>query len=296
MRSFQFNHVFAGLMGIALLSAFVVPKPLSDRARAQVQVLFGVVSSPIRSAADRVATRFRPAERIDLASPAGTSRTYHEIAEENRQLRTALSAIVTQFQQLKNVDEERASLGTLRQSCRAMKVGGGDSGLRRSLSVQGNLADLRPGMAAIYAGALVGRLDRVAWAGGALVQLVTDRAFRASVHFGRQQRGTSGQREFAPVGSTDGTKVKPLSGLIEGNGQDGMAVRNIAMKDVAESGLAVGDWAVLYDTDYPLLLQGYQVGEVTQISPSRTILLFAEIQIRPVRDLRTLREVMILVK
>lgn len=288
MRSFQFNHVFAGLMGIALLSAFVVPKPLSDRARAQVQVLFGVVTSPIRSAAESVATRFRPAERIDLASPAGTSRTYHEIAEENRQLRTALSAIVTQFQQLKNVDEERASLGTLRQSCRAMKVVGSDSGLRRSLSIQGNLADLRPGMAAIYAGALVGRLDRVAWAGGAQVQLVTDRAFRASVHFGRQQRGSSGQREFAPVGK--------LSGLIEGNGQDGMAVRNIAMKDVAESGLAVGDWAVLYDTDYPLLLQGYQVGEVTQISPSRTILLFAEIQIRPVRDLRTLREVMILVK
>ncbi len=288
MRSFQFNHVFAGLMGIALLSAFVAPKPLSDRARAQVQVLFGVVASPIRSAADSVAMRFRPAERVDLASPPGTSRTYREIADENRQLRTALSAIVTQFQQLKNVDEERASLGTLRQSCRAMKVVASDSGLRRSLSVQGNLADIRPGMAAIYAGALVGRLDRVAWAGGAQVQLVTDRAFRASVHFGRQQRGSSGQREFVPVGK--------LSGLIEGNGQDGMAVRNIAMKDVAESGLAVGDWAVLYDTDYSLLLQGYQVGEVTQISPSRTILLFAEIQIRPVRDLRTLREVMILVK
>lgn len=288
MRSFQFNHVFAGLMAIALLGAFVLPKPLSDRARAQVQVVFGVVSSPIRSAADRVTTRFRPAERVDPGAPAGTSRSYQEIAEENRQLRAALSALVTQFQQLKNVDEERASLGPIRQWCRAMKVVGGDAGGSRSLSVQGNVADLRQGMAAIYAGALVGRLDRVAWAGGAQVQLVTDRAFRASVHFGRQQAGNSGQREFKAVGK--------LSGLIEGNAQDGMTVRNIPMRDVAESGLAVGDWAVLYDTDYPLLLQGYQVGEVSQIAPSRTIQLFAEIQIRPVRDLRTLREVMILVK
>ena len=288
MRSFQFNYVFAGLMGIALLSAFVLPKPLSDRARAQVQVIFGVVSSPIRLAADHVATRIRPAERMALASPAGTSRTYREIAEENRLLRTALASLVTQFQQLKNVDEERSALGALRQSCRALKVVGDDAGLRRSLSVQGNVSDLRPGMAAIYAGALVGRLDRVAWAGSAQVQLVTDRAFRATVRFGRFSRDHSGQEKFPTL--------EKLSGLIEGNGQDGMTVRNIAMKDVSESGLAVGDWAVLYDADYPMLLQGYQVGEVTQISPSRTILLFAEIQIRPVRDLRTLREVMILVK
>ena len=288
MRSFQFNYVFTGLMGIALLSAFVVPKPLSDRARAQVQVIFGVVSAPIRLVADRVTTGIRSTERIDSAAPAGTSRTYREIAEDNRLLRAALASLVTQFQQLKNVDEERSSLGTLRQLCRALRIVGSDSGLRRSLSVQGNVSDLRPGMAAIYAGALVGRLDRVAWAGGAQVQLITDRGFRASVHFGRQQRSNSGRREFAPVGK--------LSGLLEGNGQDAMTVRNIAMKDVSESGLTVGDWAVLYDMDYPLLLQGYQVGEVTQISPSRTILLFAEIQIRPVRDLRTLREVMILVK
>jgi cell shape-determining protein MreC len=288
MRSFQFNHVFAGLMGVALLSAFVLPKPLSDRARAQVQVIFGVVTSPLRSAADSVAKRFRPAERVDVASPAGAPRAYREIAEENRQLRAALAALVTQFQQLKNVDEERASLGPLRQSSRAMKVVSSDAGLRRSLSVQGSVTDLRPGMAAIYAGALVGRLDRVAWAGSAQVQLVTDRGFRASVHFGHQQRNEAGQSEFVPVGK--------LSGLIEGNGQDGMTVRHISMKDVSESGLVVGDWAVLYDTDYPLVLQGYQVGEVTQIAPSRTILLFAEIQIRPVRNLQTLHEVMILVK
>lgn len=288
MRSIQFNHVFAGLMGVALLGAFVLPRPLSDRLRAPLQVVFVPISSPVRAMASRIVGRIRPPEPVDLEAPAGQTRTYQQVVEENRLLRMALASVSTQFRQLRHVDAERASLSGLLQHCRAMNIVGGDSGLRGSVSIRGDISNLRQGMAAIYSGGLVGRLDRISFAGGAQVQLVTDRAFRVAARFGRMRRSSAGQMEFAFAGN--------LSGLVVGNGRDGMTVTNIPLKDVSESGLAAGDWAVIADKDYPLLLQGYRIGEIVAIGPSRTTPLFAEIQIRPVRDLQTLSEVMILVQ
>lgn len=278
MRSIQFNHVFVTLMTIALLSAFVFPKAHSDALRAQLQTLF--ITRPVHSLAHSVAAKLRGGEAPDPEAPRGVTRSYREVAEENRALRVAIAHLAVQLEQLRYVNEDREAIGAMRQFCRPLRVTGNDSAMRRSLIVQGDVQGLRPGMPALYAGGLAGKLDRVGWSGGAQVQLLTDRACRVTARFGRLQDG-----QFSLIGN--------LSGLVEGDGRDGMLVRSISMREASERKLAAGDWAVLSDGEYPQPLQGYRIGEIVSIAPSRSYPLFAEIQLRPLRDLQTLREVLI---
>jgi rod shape-determining protein MreC len=119
------------------------------------------------------------------------------------------------------------------------------------------------------------------------VQLVTDRASRVGVRFGRFV-GTEGARQFANLGQ--------FTCVAEGDGKAGMVAKNVKMEDVKGAGLKEGDWAVVADTEFPAVLQGYRVGRIASIRPSRASLQHAEITLQPEGDLSTLPEVMVLVR
>lgn len=278
MRSLQFSYVFVVLMGIALLSAFLLPKVHSDSLRATVETAF--LTRPVHAVARGVAASFEGTPKADIEAPPGVTRTYRELAEENRALRVAVAHLAVQLGELKEMNAERAALGSLKQYCRPMRVTGSDSTLRRSLILQGDMRGLRAGMPVIHASGLIGKLDRVGWSGVAQVQLVSDRGFRATARFVRIVNGR-------PI------ILGNLAGVVEGDGREGMLIRNLPLRDVSEGKLAAGDFAVLGDTEYPQPLQGYRIGEIVSLLPSRNYPLFAEITIRPMTAFQKLQEVMV---
>jgi cell shape-determining protein MreC len=281
MRSLRFNHVFLALMALALVSALGFTRWRSDTLRASAQAVF--VTQPVRALGSAVRARFERSPKADTESPPGVTRTYREIVEENSALRVATAHLAAQLEQLREVNAERTALGSLRHLCRPMRVTGTDASLRRSLLVQGRLDGLRPGMAVIHASGLVGKLERVGWSGGAQVQLITDRGFRATIRFLRLEEG-----QPRMIGS--------LSGLVEGDGRDAMLVRNLSMRETSEARLAPGDLVVLSDREYPQPLQGYRVGVVASVAESRTYPLFAEVIVKPVRDPQRLQEVQVVLQ
>jgi cell shape-determining protein MreC len=284
MRQLTFNKVYIGLLTIALISALVVPKPISSSATAGLARFFAPVSWSVRLVIGPVYRRLHP-EPLDIESPTGVPRTYQQIAQENRELRVALANMTEENRRLQEINGQREALGPLKQYARMMRVVGTDTSQRRSLSLQGNIEGLRAGMAVLYIGGLVGKLDRIGWAGGAQVQLVTDRGFRIGARFGRI---IAGEARYQPIGE--------FACVVSGNGRSGMVARNVQMKALSEAGLVVGDWAVVADADFPAGLQGYRIGQVTAIRPSRSSPLFAEIDLKTQENLELLPEVMVLVR
>ena len=286
MRWLTFNKVYLALLVIAAISALVVPKPISRQAQGQLETVLGLVNRPVRFAANAVHTRLNP-QRPDLERPANAARTYLEIAEENRELRIELANLMQQLKRLQAINDDREAIGSLRPYCRPLRVDGADSALRRSLVVKGDLKGLRAGMAVLYPGGLAGRLDRVGWGGAAQVQLVTDKSSRMTARFGRWT---------AARNATAFQEIGGFTTLLEGDGKASMVARTVEMKQVRENGLKVGDWAILADSDYPAALQGYRIGQVVKISPSRSTPLYAEVTVEPQVNLLMLAEVMVLVR
>lgn len=284
MAWITFNRVYAGLLIVAVVSAMIVPKPFSDKARAQIQRIFMPITYPIHTVASVVSRRISP-QPVEVERSGGGPRTYQEIADENRDLRVEVANLTAQLRALQEVNAERELVGPLREFCRPLRVTGNDTGMRRALLVQGPVQGMRAGMAALYPGGMVGKLDRVGWSGGAQVQLITDRGFRITASFGRFPENS---RHFQELGS--------LRTLFEGDGRNGLVCGILSMKQVRDAGLKEGDWAVVADSDYPTALQGYRLGLVKAIETSREGLEVARITVRPQEDLLTLREVMVLVK
>lgn len=287
MAWITFNRIYIGLIIMAVVSAMVVPKPFFDKGRAQIQRIFTPVTYPLHSLA-AIATRRMQPPLTDIEQPAASQRTYSEIAQENRELRLEVAALAAQLRKLQEINAERERIGPIRELCLPLRVTGSDSGYRKALTVQGSIEGMRAGMAVLYPGGLVGRLDRVGWSGGAQVQLITDRGFRITARFGRFGTAADGTTRYERIGE--------VATLFEGDGRNGMVCRILSMKQVRDLGLRVGDWAVVADNDYPRDLQGYRLGIISAIQPSRAGLEVAEIYLRPQEDLLTLREVMVLVK
>jgi cell shape-determining protein MreC len=286
MAWITFNRIYAGLIIVAVVSAMILPKPFSDRARAQIQRAFMPITYPIHTVASIAARRISP-QLPDVEQARGGPRTYQEIADENRDLRMEVAHLTAQLQKLQEINADRAAIGPIREHCRPLQVDGMDPGLRRALTLRGPISGMRAGMAVLHSSGMVGRLDRVGWSGGAQVQLVTDQGFRITARFGRFG-STDARGRFVDVGS--------FTTLVEGDGKHGMVCRILAMKQVTDAGLKVGDWAVVADNDYPPILQGYKLGQVAAIGASRATPAVAEITIRPPENLLTLREVMVLVQ
>ena len=75
-----------------------------------------------------------------------------------------------------------------------------------------------------------------------------------------------------------------------------MLVKNIPLKETHPHnarGLIVGDILVLDDPEWPTNLKGKYLGSVEKVEPMHDAPLFARIEVRPLRNLATLREVMV---
>ena len=286
MAWITFNRIYAGLIIVAVISAMILPKPFSDKARAQIQRAFMPITYPIHTVASAVARQISP-QQAQVERPGGGPRSYQEIDQENRDLRIEVAHLTAQLRTLQELNADRAAIGPIRDHCRPLQVDGMDPGMGRALTLRGSVSGMQAGMAVLHSSGMVGKLDRVGWSGGAQVQLVIDRGFRITVRFGRFA-GAETPGRFTEVGS--------FTTLAEGDGKHGMVCRILAMKKVTDAGLNAGDWAVVADSDYPPILQGYKIGQVTSIEPSRSTPAVAEITIRPQENLLTLREVMVLVQ
>lgn len=285
MRSLSFNRIYVALVLVAALSALVVPKPFSDRGRAQLQILFTPVSSPVRAVAAQIHGRLSPPP-ADPERGGSSPRPYQQIAEENRELRVQITHLTDQLHRLQQINADREALGSLRVWSRPLRVAGADPGGRKAISLQGPVEGIRPGMAVLYPGGLAGKIDRVGWSGGVQAQLVTDRTFRIIARFGRLEReGDAVSFRF----------LSEASFLLEGDGQSAMVARTITRESIQEMGLREGDFAVVADVEYAEVVQGYRIGQVTGIQPTKSPQ-FMAVEVAPDPRLMALQEVMVLVK
>jgi cell shape-determining protein MreC len=141
-------------------------------------------------------------------------------------------------------------------------------------------------MPVVYGYGLVGRISRASPA-GAQVRLITDVGVRVTGDFGR----------FVRVGDHDEfQKTATQVPLIEGIGKGSMIVRNLDLKEVVSVGLQEGDWAVLNDIDWPMILARMQVGRIVSIRPRPDAPLKAEIKLQPMKNLAELREVQVMTR
>jgi cell shape-determining protein MreC len=285
MSYLRFNHVFISLMLLSFLSAFMIAPAATDRLRAQVQNIFAPVALPVNRFAALMSARFSHTQPRDDGSPA-KPRTPNELILENQQLRTQIASLQGQIGLLQQRDAERAKFGDLRDFCTPFTIIGGDGGMRNSLMLSGSSIDgLQVGMPVLYAGGLAGRISRVG-VGGAQALLVTDPQCKLTAVFARFSK--------KPDGSTEFRRLSSEAILVQGSGA-GILVSKLMSRTATDLDVKVGDWVVLSDPDWPQQLEGYRIGYVVAIAPSRDPG-FMEIKVQPEQNLLNLREVMVMNK
>lgn len=288
----RFRHIFVVLLFLAAVGAFVVPAQSGDGVRAVVAGIFIPVSWPVRTLAgwahDRLVGNHPP---DDQAVGGGKSRAIDAIRLENESLRITVANLTSQLGALKQLNADRQMLGAVRPLCEPFAVVGADSGSRRSLILQtAGHGDIQEGQPVLYYGGIAGRVEKTG-IGSAIVRLVTDRSFRLTGGFGRFERDEGGHVLFHPL-----TLSRSQPPLLEGTGRGTMIIENVDMKDVKDVELKPGDWVVLADRDWPIQLQGYKIGQVESIDTRPSAPLFARIEVRPLRNLMQLKEVMVMNK
>jgi cell shape-determining protein MreC len=283
--SFRFNQVFLGLLALAAVSAFVLPVDLTNRLRG-FQSIFAPVARPTRAVAGALNDRFRHEQPRD-------TRDVETVKLENEELRVALMSISGQLEELKRVANDLDRLGDVRQNCTRFKVIGPSTDTRDSLLLTAaSRENVEENMPVLSGRGLVGVIERVGQA-GAQVRLITDRDFKVS---GRFVRVTSNAGHAAEVALA--TKIP----LVRGAGNGLMEIANIELKETAltddpeKAKVAVGDYVKLEDPLWPPNLAGRVLGQVESITQQAGAPQHAMIRIRPLLDLLTLREVMVMNK
>lgn len=248
------------------------------------------VSSPSRALSGWARQRWVKESPPVVVDHKGQVMAEAEVGRQNEELRRQMTSLTMQIEELKKLWGERESVGDAFPYCTPLKVFAGDSGARASLLVDtGGVQSLRSGMPVLYQRCLVGRLENVS-VGSAQVKLTTDSGFRVSGAFRRFVQNDKGQGESHSLE----TGQPPL---VEGDGKGRMFIR-LEMKEVNAIGLKPGDWVVLNETgpDWPLILQGYKLGEVTSIGARTDQPLYAQVEVRPPGNWMQLREVMVMNK
>lgn len=288
MSHFRFQYVFYGLMGLSALVAFVLPQRYADRYQPQIQVLFWPVSRPVSSIAQAVTRRVSPPVTDD-------HRPDMDIRAENDRLRTDNAWLHAQLAELSRKDQELGKLGTLKDRCVITKVIGTDAGTRESIQISGSTVDgLRQEMYVLTSEGLVGQIARI-WIGGAQVRLVSDPGFRIRCRFWRFESGEMRPLAIPPVlvqgkgaGEMRVLSQLPLSSI-------GLDVNLREIKNADSPTLAENDYVIVDDGDCPPL-KGVKIGRVNQIGRSRDARLFADVQVKPIANLKRLSEVMVMTK
>jgi len=276
MSRIKFNHVFAVLLLLSLLSAFVLPKYTSG-VRAHVQGVFYPVAKPARVIASTLGGRFG-GPRDDRAAS--------DIVEENERLEGAVASLTGQMEVLIARVAEIEQFGEVGQLCKQVPVMGNDPASRDSLSVQGRFDASLLNQPVLYIGGLAGRFERAGLT-GAQVRLVTDRSFSATGRFGEFYTNELGVRAFR------GKDTTPP--LVEGLGNGVMMIRNLKYTEAAAH-VQVGMRVVLDDKDYPPILTQQTLGKVVSVSRRPEAPLRADIEVRPEWNLNALTRVMVLQK
>jgi cell shape-determining protein MreC len=283
MSALRFHHVFFLLMLLALVSAFSLKPEVSAKLTPQVQTLFAPIARPAAAVGRWIDVRAHKPAAVDPRS-AGA------IREENEELRVANASLMAQLDALKILNRDRDFLGDVRKQSRTYAVNAGDAGNAQTLQIGGStLEGLQIGQPVVFIGGLVGRIVQAGVA-GAKVQLITDvSATPLTGTFGRFQPGEDGRVEFVHlrVGTT-------ATVLVQGAGNNAMVINTVTMQHAQP--VRVNDWFVLDDDRWPANLQGYKIGKVTAIEPRPDSPLFARITITPSADLKSLKDVSVVVK
>lgn len=285
MSIIRFNHFFIGLMAASGLCAFVLPPAVSGKFKGRADGLFAPVAYPIRKIAGAVSRQFNrsAAPAFDIASAPIEARL------EIERLRTQVSSLTIQNDVLKDLAKERSVLGDALKYAVPVKVIGNDSGGRDALILNGSTRDgIRDGQAVLRHDALIGRVVNAS-GGGAQVRLITDRNFAVSAAFGRFRQTKDGRSvEFVPIATP--------STVVEGRGNGTMSVRNLTLAQVKEAGIVAGDYVALRDReDWPLVVNGFLIGQVEAVKPNSPSPGFAEVTVRPRQNLMQLSgEVMVI--
>jgi hypothetical protein len=281
MSFFRFNHVFVGLMVLSGVSAVISPR-FGGAPKVNVQALFAPVAVPARAAVSSVHDWFTDDTPLDVASP-DKPRTTAQLRQENTELRLTVIELTKQLEYLQILNADREKLGLLRQLCTPVAVVGADAGTRQTLQLKGStVPQVRPDMAVLYSGGLVGRISRAGVA-GAEVRLITDEGFAMTCGFGRIVEG-----RFVSLPVTQQ--------LVRGAGQGRMVAPYIKLEDIKQAGLAENDSVVLEDRDWSQQVWGQNVGRIFRIVPRRNAPGYADVEIEPFGNLLQLKEVMVLTK
>jgi hypothetical protein len=284
MSSIRFNHVFAALLVLSALTAFVIPKRYTERIQPQVQSLFYPVARPVGALAAWASGR------VSKEKPTDT-RDAKEILRENEYLRQELAAAFRDLEEQRRINEERSRVGPIREFCTPVTVIGPDAGNREGLLLRGStLEGLREGQYVLFSNSIAGKIDKPPGVGGASVRLITDRGHRVGAYFIREHRDKTGPDRFERL-----SKMPPA--LVEGVGNGAMrCATDITKADVDAANLQPGDWAVVEDTDWDPRVQGRVLGKVVYVGTQNRAPLYSEIRIEPTTNLIRLREVMVLTK
>ena len=280
----RFNTVFAALLALAFLSAFVLPPQLGNRLRG-IQSVFAPVSRPTRAVASAARNKIAPHRHND-------TRDATDVKVENEQLRVVVMSLSGQLEELRRVTNDLDKLGDVRQHCTRFKVIGDDSGTRDSLMLAASSRDgVREAQPVLTGHGLVGMIERVGGA-GAQVRLITDRDFKVSGRFVRfDPKRKEGEQTLA-------TKIP----LVRGAGNGLLVIDNIELRettltdDPQKEKVAVGDYVKLEDPLWPPNLTGKLLGQVESITQQNGAPQHALIKVKPLLDLMQLREVMVMNK
>lgn len=278
MSFLRFNHVFAFLMLLSLISAFVIPQRTTDRIAAHFRTFFAPVAWPLHRISTSIHYRFNDPYEED-------QRPEIDVRAENALLRTELARMAKQLEDLEALNADRELLGSLRPFAKPLAVVGTDG--NRDALILRPLLQMRlvEDMPVIYPFGLVGRLDRTGAGASPKVRLITDRGVRLEGSFRRFVEDPGGQVRIEVLPSPPR--------VVEGMGNGKMRISHVTERQAAEIGLQPGDWVVLDDREWSADLQGLRIGRITTIRPNPGAAQFVLIELEPMHNLKMLREVMV---
>ncbi|MGA2499626.1 MAG: rod shape-determining protein MreC [Tepidisphaeraceae bacterium] len=283
MARIRFNHVFIPLMLAAGVASFVLPPGAGQGVRGRIDGVFTPVAYPVRRVAHAFSARWNKPEVIGL----DVSHMPQDAITEIQLLKNQVASLTTQLDVLRELSAGRELMGDAQKYAVPLRVVGGDAAGREWLTLRTGGSDgLLPGQAVVRRDSLVGKVASVG-SSGTSVRLITDRGFRISAQFGRFRQSADGRGiEFAAL--------KSPPPLVEGRGSGRLTVSNLTLAAVYDAGLTAGDYVVLKDPDdWPVVVNGFIIGQVESIEKQPKATLFAEIQVKPRLNLMQLNEVMV---
>jgi cell shape-determining protein MreC len=277
MFNIRFNQVFVCLLVLSFVSSFLLPPNIANSLRG-VGTLFAPIAWPARKVGSAMRHRFAPEQPRD-------QRDVLDVKTENAELKTLVANLSGQLEEMRRINGEMEQLGDMRALCTRFRVLGNDpSPTRESLTITATASDnVAVHTPVLYSVGVVGRIDRVN-ALGSQVQLITDPNFRAAARFINSQRQI----------------LKTTQPLLVGAGRGGMEIVNIPLRETRgngapdSDGVAVGDFVVLDDADWPLGLKHRVLGQVDYVAKHEKAATFAMIRVRPILNLEMLSSVMVM--